>query len=112
MSSSHVFTNPEYTIKVENILEDSLDSISSSSPFWNQTFVYPDITLGQLRSQYLDISAWSHNYHAPSEFLGEITLDLSGKFVFSLMAFLSFQIRRTAPPHTFTKNELRVETNF
>ena len=53
--------------------------MESSSPFWNQTFVYPDITLGQLRSQYLDISAWSHNYHAPSEFLGEIQLDLSGK---------------------------------
>ena len=86
--------------------------MESSSPFWNQTFVYPDITLGQLRSQYLDISAWSHNYHAPSEFLGEITLDLSGKFIFSLMVFLSFQIRRTAPPHTFTKNESRVEFFF
>ena len=56
--------------------------MESSSPFWNQTFVYPDITLGQLRSQYLEISAWSHNYHAASEFLGEIMLDLSGKFNF------------------------------
>ena len=53
--------------------------MESSSPFWNQTFVYPDITLGQLRSQKLEISAWSHNYHASSEFLGEITLDLAGK---------------------------------
>ena len=55
--------------------------MESSSPFWNQTFVYPNITLGQLRSQYLEISAWSHNYHAASEFLGEIKLDLSGELV-------------------------------
>ena len=72
--------------------------MESSSPFWNQTFVYPDITLGQLRSQYLEISAWSHNYHAASEFLGEIMLDLSGKFNFEYIfnrgkyfLFCSFQ---------------------
>ena len=52
--------------------------MESSSPFWNQTFVYPNLSLGQLRSRYLEISAWSYNYHAPNEFLGEFTLDLSG----------------------------------
>ena len=55
--------------------------MESSSPFWNQTFVYPNLLLGQLRSRYLEISAWSYNYHAPNEFLGEFTLDLSGMFL-------------------------------
>ena len=55
--------------------------MESSSPFWNQTFVYPNLLLGQLRSRYLEISAWSYNYHAPNEFLGEFTLDLSGTFL-------------------------------
>lgn len=53
--------------------------MESSSPFWNQTFVYPKLTLSQLRSCYLEISAWSYNYHTANEFLGEITLDLSGE---------------------------------
>ena len=53
--------------------------MESSSPFWNQTFVYPDLTLGQLKCRFLEISAWSYNHHAPNEFLGEITLDMSGK---------------------------------
>ncbi len=53
--------------------------MESSSPFWNQTFVYPKLTLNQLRSCYLEISAWSYNHHVANEFLGEITLDLSGE---------------------------------
>ena len=61
-----------------NTMRKTCYIMESSSPFWNQTFVYPNLSLGQLRSRYLEISAWSYNYHAPNEFLGEFTLDLSG----------------------------------
>ena len=53
--------------------------MESSSPFWNQTFVYPNITLMQLKTRHLEITAWSHNRNSPNEFLGEFVLDLSGK---------------------------------
>ena len=52
--------------------------MESSSPFWNQTFVYPNMTLLQLKTRHLEITAWSHNRHSPNEFLGEFVLDLSG----------------------------------
>ncbi|XP_071744085.1 uncharacterized protein [Lepeophtheirus salmonis] len=51
--------------------------LASSSPCWNQTFVYPNITLGYLKTKFLEITAWSYNRHEQNEFLGEVLLDLS-----------------------------------
>ena len=53
--------------------------MESSSPFWNQTFVYPGVSLLQLKTKQLEITAWSHNRNLANEFLGEFMLDLSGE---------------------------------
>ena len=53
--------------------------MESSSPFWNQTFVYPGESLLQLKTKQLEITAWSHNRNLANEFLGEFMLDLSGE---------------------------------
>ena len=55
--------------------------MESSSPFWNQTFVYPGESLLQLKTKKLEITAWSHNRNLANEFLGEFMLDLSGECV-------------------------------
>ena len=57
--------------------------MESSSPFWNQTFVYPGESLLQLKTKQLEITAWSHNRNLANEFLGEFMLDLSGEYEIS-----------------------------
>ena len=52
--------------------------LASSLPFWNQTFVFSDLPLCDLRSKFLELSAWSYNRYSCNEFLGEVILDLSG----------------------------------
>ncbi len=49
----------------------------SCSPAWNETFVYPNLQLGALRTRALELTAWSHNAAFENEFLGEVVLDLS-----------------------------------
>lgn len=71
-------------LKSMNNMRKTVYVMESSSPFWNQTFVYPKLALSQLRSCLLEISAWSYNHHVPNEFLGEITLDLSGEWTIEL----------------------------
>ena len=61
--------------------------MESSSPFWNQTFVYPGESLLQLKTKQLEITAWSHNRNLANEFLGEFMLDLSGELFFNRFSF-------------------------
>ncbi|XP_022254252.1 uncharacterized protein LOC111088429 isoform X2 [Limulus polyphemus] len=48
-----------------------------SNPEWNQTMVYPNITRELLQEKFLEISVWNYDIHKPSEFLGEVIVDLA-----------------------------------
>ncbi|XP_076358543.1 uncharacterized protein LOC143251074 isoform X2 [Tachypleus tridentatus] len=48
-----------------------------SNPEWNQTMVYPNITRELLQQKFLEISVWNYDIHKPSEFLGEVIVDLA-----------------------------------
>jgi hypothetical protein len=71
--------------------------MESSSPFWNQTFVYPNLPLRQLKTRCLEITAWSYNRHVHNEFLGELVLDLSGMTRHNMTPLDA--IRRYSTPH-------------
>ncbi|XP_022245887.1 uncharacterized protein LOC111086618 isoform X2 [Limulus polyphemus] len=52
-----------------------------SNPEWNQTMVYPNVTMGMLQEKFLEISVWNYDIHKPSEFLGEIILNLANECI-------------------------------
>ena len=67
--------------------------VASSTPFWNETFVYPNLPMGLLMTKFLEITAWSYNRDVANEFLGELVLDLSGErdcvFVIFMIVFIN-----------------------
>ncbi|XP_076357512.1 uncharacterized protein LOC143250596 isoform X3 [Tachypleus tridentatus] len=50
-----------------------------SNPEWNQTMVYPNVTMSMLQEKFLEISVWNYDIHKPGEFLGEIILNLANE---------------------------------
>ncbi|XP_048727865.2 regulating synaptic membrane exocytosis protein 2-like isoform X2 [Ostrea edulis] len=50
--------------------------MNSNEPTWNQTFMYDNITIADLRNSLLEITVWDYDRMGPSEFLGEVLLDL------------------------------------
>ncbi|XP_062566035.1 regulating synaptic membrane exocytosis protein 2-like isoform X4 [Saccostrea cucullata] len=50
--------------------------MNSNEPTWNQTFMYDGVTIADLRNSLLEITVWDYDRMGPSEFLGEVLLDL------------------------------------
>lgn len=53
----------------------------TSNPEWNQTMVYPNLQPSDLAKRSLEVTAWNYQADRPNEFLGEVVLDLSGKYI-------------------------------
>ncbi|KAM6895735.1 protein piccolo [Xenentodon cancila] len=49
----------------------------SLNPEWNQTVIYKNIHLEQLRKKTLEVSVWDYDKGSSNEFLGEVLIDLS-----------------------------------
>ncbi|KAJ4924532.1 hypothetical protein JOQ06_003488 [Pogonophryne albipinna] len=49
----------------------------SLNPEWNQTVIYKNIHLEQLRKKTLEVSVWDYDKCSSNDFLGEILIDLS-----------------------------------
>lgn len=47
--------------------------MNSNEPTWNQTFMYDNITIADLRNSLLEITVWDYDRMGPSEFLGEVS---------------------------------------
>ncbi|GFY51880.1 protein piccolo [Trichonephila inaurata madagascariensis] len=52
-----------------------------SNPEWKQTMVYPHVPQDQLKRKHLEISVWNYDRNRPSEFLGEVIIDLKDSSV-------------------------------
>nr|XP_022331882.1 regulating synaptic membrane exocytosis protein 1-like isoform X3 [Crassostrea virginica] len=50
--------------------------MNSNEPTWNQTFMYDSVTIADLRNSLLEITVWDYDRMGPSEFMGEVLLDL------------------------------------
>ncbi|XP_047739944.1 uncharacterized protein LOC125178991 [Hyalella azteca] len=77
-------TRPDPFIKVYLLPGRSLENQRrtrhfqrTSAPEWNQTMVYPNLHVSDLKKRYLEVTAWNYDQHRPNEFLGEVVLDLS-----------------------------------
>ncbi|XP_047430821.1 protein piccolo isoform X10 [Mugil cephalus] len=49
----------------------------SVNPEWNQTVIYKNIHLEQLRKKTLEVSVWDYDKCSSNDFLGEVLIDLS-----------------------------------
>ncbi|XP_028255350.1 protein piccolo [Parambassis ranga] len=49
----------------------------SINPEWNQTVIYKNIHLEQLRKKTLEVSVWDYDKCSSNDFLGEVLIDLS-----------------------------------
>ncbi|XP_078021274.1 protein piccolo isoform X2 [Epinephelus lanceolatus] len=49
----------------------------SLNPEWNQTVIYKNIHLEQLRKKTLEVSVWDYDKGSSNDFLGEVLIDLS-----------------------------------
>ncbi|KAL2102165.1 hypothetical protein ACEWY4_001333 [Coilia grayii] len=49
----------------------------SLNPEWNQTVIYKNIQLEQLRKKTLEVSVWDYDKCSSNDFLGEVLIDLS-----------------------------------
>ncbi|XP_041637291.1 protein piccolo [Cheilinus undulatus] len=49
----------------------------SLNPEWNQTVIYKNILLEQLRKKTLEVSVWDYDKNSSNDFLGEVLIDLS-----------------------------------
>ncbi|KAM4711651.1 protein piccolo isoform 6-T6 [Anableps anableps] len=49
----------------------------SINPEWNQTVIYKNIHLEQLRKKTLEVSVWDYDKGSSNDFLGEVLIDLS-----------------------------------
>ncbi|XP_044042256.1 protein piccolo isoform X3 [Siniperca chuatsi] len=49
----------------------------SINPEWNQTVIYKNILLEQLRKKTLEVSVWDYDKCSSNDFLGEVLIDLS-----------------------------------
>ncbi|KAM8883590.1 protein piccolo isoform 2-T2 [Synchiropus picturatus] len=49
----------------------------SLNPEWNQTVIYKNIHLEQLRKKTLEVSVWDYDKSSSNDFLGEVLIDLS-----------------------------------
>ncbi|XP_051248083.1 protein piccolo isoform X3 [Dicentrarchus labrax] len=49
----------------------------SLNPEWNQTVIYKNILLEQLRKKTLEVSVWDYDKCSSNDFLGEVLIDLS-----------------------------------
>ncbi|XP_050963156.1 protein piccolo isoform X8 [Labeo rohita] len=49
----------------------------SLNPEWNQTVIYKNIHLEQLRKKTLEVSVWDYDKSSANDFLGEVLIDLS-----------------------------------
>ncbi|XP_061618157.1 protein piccolo isoform X2 [Phyllopteryx taeniolatus] len=49
----------------------------SLNPEWNQTVIYKNIHLEQLRKKMLEVSVWDYEKCSSNDFLGEVLIDLS-----------------------------------
>ncbi|XP_074554343.1 protein piccolo isoform X1 [Halichoeres trimaculatus] len=49
----------------------------SVNPEWNQTVIYKNILLEQLRKKTLEVSVWDYDKCSSNDFLGEVLIDLS-----------------------------------
>ncbi|TNM91371.1 hypothetical protein fugu_019751 [Takifugu bimaculatus] len=49
----------------------------SLNPEWNQTVIYKNILLEQLRKKTLEVSVWDYDKGSSNDFLGEVLIDLS-----------------------------------
>ncbi|XP_049329267.1 protein piccolo isoform X8 [Astyanax mexicanus] len=49
----------------------------SLNPEWNQTVIYKNIHLEQLRKKTLEVSVWDYDKCSSNDFLGEVLIDLS-----------------------------------
>ncbi|XP_056133056.1 protein piccolo [Lampris incognitus] len=49
----------------------------SLNPEWNQTVIYKNIHLEQLRKKTLEVSVWDYDKNSSNDFLGEVLIDLS-----------------------------------
>ncbi|KAM3588321.1 uncharacterized protein V6R79_026262 [Siganus canaliculatus] len=47
------------------------------NPEWNQTVIYKNILLEQLRKKTLEVSVWDYDKGSSNDFLGEVLIDLS-----------------------------------
>ncbi|XP_056113497.1 protein piccolo isoform X5 [Rhinichthys klamathensis goyatoka] len=47
------------------------------NPEWNQTVIYKNILLEQLRKKTLEVSVWDYDKSSANDFLGEVLIDLS-----------------------------------
>jgi len=52
---------------------------SSCEPEWHQTLVFMNLTRQQLTSQTLELTVWDYDRFKTHDFLGEVSLNMSGK---------------------------------
>ena len=73
----------------------------TTSPQWNYTFIYDDVTLADLSERALELTIWDHDRLASNEFLGGVRFSMgTGKNFISMILQLilltfSFVIRKT-----------------
>ncbi|XP_048113604.1 protein piccolo isoform X3 [Alosa alosa] len=49
----------------------------SQNPEWNQTVIYKNIHLEQLKRKTLEVTVWDYDRYSSNDFLGEVLIDLS-----------------------------------
>ncbi|XP_043944291.1 protein piccolo isoform X2 [Protopterus annectens] len=49
----------------------------SLNPEWNQTVIYKNITMEQLKKKTLEVTVWDYDRFSSNDFLGEVLIDLS-----------------------------------
>jgi protein piccolo len=48
------------------------------NPEWNETVVFPDVHIEELRNKTLEVTVWDYDRFKANDFLGEVVIDFSG----------------------------------
>jgi Ca2+-dependent lipid-binding protein len=51
-------------------------------PVWNQTVIYGHMHREEVQYKKLEITVWDFDRFKANDFLGQVTIDLKGKFLF------------------------------
>ena len=54
------------------------------NPEWNETVVFPDVHIEELRNKTLEVTVWDYDRFKANDFLGEVVIDFSGNISFCI----------------------------
>ena len=54
------------------------------NPEWHQNLVFQNLSRDDIKNKILEITVWDYDRFKPNDFLGQVVIDLNGKYISTL----------------------------